>query len=165
MPGRCEELGCPPLALQVFANHSKYGVDLPDIEAARQLLHSLHIQHPIQDSITLSALLAVYRLPSISSDLVSCAMLTSACFKANTPESLIVADQLVLNLKELLDKSNPDDWRYPRRSVKRNQNKHLTWLTWTLLKVETALKKRAQPWEWLRVWRTQSGHVKWELSS
>lgn len=156
---RCEELHCPTLALQVFADHTKYGVDLPNQSAARQLLHSLHSEHPLQQSITLSALLAVYKLPSISDDLVSCAMLTSACFKANTPQSITVAKALVPSLQDLLAKNKPKKWRYPAEPSVRNESKHLAWLVWTLAKVEKALTKQNQPYDWLRKWREQSGHT------
>lgn len=157
--GRCEELHCPTVALQVFANHSKYGVDLPSEQAARQLLHSLHNEQPLQESITLSALLAVYKLPPVSDDLVSCAMLTSACFKANTPQSITVAKALVPSLQGLLANANPAEWKYPTDPHARNQNKHLTWLTWTLTKIEKALSKQKQPSDWLRKWREESGHA------
>ena len=157
--GRCEELHCPTLALQVFADHSKYGIDLPHAQAARQLLHSLHNEQPLQESITLSALLAAYKLPPVSEDLVSCAMLTSACFKASTPESLAVANALVPALQGLLAKADPASWTYPTDPAVRNTSKHLTWLTWTLTKIEKALAKQNQPVDWLRTWREQSGHA------
>lgn len=87
-------------------------------------------------------------------------MLTSACLKAKTPASLTVGNALVESLKELLKKSKPQEWRYPKDSKYRNQNKHLAWLTWTLNKVEIALRKQKQEYGWLREWREQSGHVK-----
>lgn len=159
MTGRCEELRCPNLALKVFSDHPKYGVDLTDKKVARQLLHSLHVEHPLQESITLSALHGVYKLPAISQDLVSCAMLTSACFKAGTPESLTVANALVPALQELLQKTKPEVWAYPTDPSARNQRKDKAWLTWTLTKIEKALSKQNQPFDWLKQWREQSGHV------
>ncbi|KAI0684566.1 hypothetical protein BC835DRAFT_1389278, partial [Cytidiella melzeri] len=106
--GRCEELRCPTLALKVFSDHSKYGFDLNHLPAARHLLHSLHVEHPLEKSIVLSALYGVYKLPAISSDLVSCAMVTAACFKAKTEESLVIAQALVPELKDLLEKTRPE---------------------------------------------------------
>lgn len=156
---RCEELHCPDLALKVFSDHPKYGVDLVDPKAARQLLHSLHVEHPLEKSITLSALYGIYKLPAISNDLVACAMLTSACFKAATPESLTVANALVPVLQDLLSKTKPEAWVYPTDPLQRNQRKDKAWLTWTLNKIEKALNKQNQPFDWLRQWREQSGHV------
>jgi hypothetical protein len=78
---RCEELTCPRLALQVFGDHSKYALPL-SLPAARHLLHSLHSKHPVQYTIAASALYRVYNLPPVSTDLVSCSLLASACLKA-----------------------------------------------------------------------------------
>jgi hypothetical protein len=78
---RCEELACPRLALQVFGDHSKYALPL-SLPAARHLLHSLHSKHPVQCAIAASALYRLYDLPPVSTDLVSCSLLTSACLKA-----------------------------------------------------------------------------------
>lgn len=156
---RCQELGCPTLALKVFADHPKYGFDLTSPQAARSLLHALHTKHPLEDTITLSALYGAYKLPAISSDLVSCAMLTSACFKANTPESLTVADALVPSLQKMLAKTNPKKMEYPTDPAKRVQLKERAWLTWTLTKIEKALSKQDKPMDWLRKWREASGHA------
>jgi hypothetical protein len=79
--GRCEELTCPRLALQVFGDHSKYVLSL-SLPAARHLLHSLHSDHPVQYTIAASALYKVYGLRPVSTDLISCALLASACLKA-----------------------------------------------------------------------------------
>ncbi|KAI0088765.1 hypothetical protein BDY19DRAFT_993604 [Irpex rosettiformis] len=155
---RCEELRCPTLALKVFSDHSKYGFNLNHLPAARHLLHSLHVEHPLEDSVTLSALYGVYKLPAISSDLISCAMLTSALFKAKTEESLIVANALVPELKLLLKKTHPAKMAYPTDPVIRNQknNKEKAWLKWTLLKIEKALEAQKQPVDWLKTWREAS---------
>ncbi|GJE86726.1 hypothetical protein PsYK624_028070 [Phanerochaete sordida] len=156
---RCEELRCPQLALKVFTDHPKYGVDLTDALAARQLLHALHVEHPLQDAITLSALHAVYKLPAVAQDFVACAMLTSACFKAATPEALTVANALVPALQELAAKDSPAAWAYPTDPQARNQRKDKAWLTWTLTKIEKALTKQSQPVDWLKQWREQAGHA------
>ncbi|THG94750.1 hypothetical protein EW026_g6775 [Hermanssonia centrifuga] len=155
---RCRELRCTLLALQVFSDHPKYGMDL-NPAAGRQLLHDLHVEHPLSESITLSALYSIYALPSISGDLISCALLTSACYKTATKESLVVARALTQSLQALLDKEDPKAYAYPVNHYERSQNKEKAWLTWTLTKIEKALEKHKQPYDWLRQWRERSGHV------
>ncbi|THH31419.1 hypothetical protein EUX98_g2758 [Antrodiella citrinella] len=154
---RCEELGSPQLALQVFTDHPKYGLDLATLPAARRLLHSLHVEHPLADSITVSALYKIYNLPPISSDLVSCAMLASACFKHNTPESVAVANELVPSLRALLERTPPQGMTLPVKEDKaaraRTEAKEKAWLAWTLGKIEKALAKQGEDFAWLRQWR------------
>ncbi|KAI0927540.1 hypothetical protein AcV5_008052 [Taiwanofungus camphoratus] len=158
---RCEELHCPTLALKVFSDHPKYGFDLCSQTAARRLLHSLHVEHPLQDSITLAALFRIYNLPPISSDLVSCAMLTSACFKHGTRQSLAIAHEMVPHLKGLLEKVEPQTMQLSRESMERAKNteKEKTWLAWTLTKIEKALQKEGSDCSWLSQWRKDSGHA------
>ena len=138
-------------------------MDLATLPAARRLLHSLHVQHPLSDSITLSALYKVYNLPALSSDLVSCAMLTSACFKNNSPEAVTVAKGLVPNLRKLLESTPPEQMALPAMENKalraRTEEKEKAWLAWTLAKIEKALQKQGEEFSWLREWRTASGHV------
>lgn len=157
IPGRCEELHCSDLALQVFSNHSKYGLPLNSISAARQLMHSLHVEHPLSSSMTLVALYKIYNLPPVSTDLVSAAMLTSACFKANSKQSNIVANALVPSLKNMILESPPIP--LPPKGAERAQNKETAWLARTLFKIEKALEKQNVDYQWLRDWRTQSGHL------
>jgi len=159
---RCEELKCPTLALKVFSNHTKYGFDLSSIQAGRHLLHSLHVEHPIQETITLAALYKVYNLPAISSDLISCAMLTSACFKEGSEQSLVVAKAMVPSLREMLEKTDAKEWALvekgqPERA--RLEVKEKAWLAWTLAKIEKALSKQGEEFEWLRRWRESVGHT------
>ena len=156
--GRCEELGCPQLALKVFGDHSKYGFDLSE-KAARQLLHSLHLEHPLSDTMTLVALYQVYKLPPISNDVVASSMVASACFKAGTPESLTVAKALLPALEKRLKKTDPKSMEYPKDWKERLQAKEKTWLTWSLKNIQTAMKKQEIPSEWLKEWREASGHT------
>lgn len=157
--GRCEELHCPTLALSVYADHPKYGVDLTE-QGARRLLHSLHVEHPLNDSVLLMALRNVYNLPPISNDLVSCAMFVSACFKAGTPESLVIARALIPPLQTLLKKVSPRSLKYPPRGQRTQAaDREKVWLTWTLTKIEKALKTQGEEWKWLRQWRQRSEHV------
>jgi hypothetical protein len=121
----------------------------------------LHVEQPLENSIVLSALYGVYKLPAISSDLVSCAMLASACFKAKSEESLVIANALVAELKGLLEKTPPETMAYPEdhrtRSLEGNREK--AWLRWTLLKIEKSLEAQQEPVSWLRSWREASGAV------
>ena len=144
--------------MKVFSDHSKYGFNLDYLPAARQLLHSLHVERPLEDSVTLSALYGVYKLPAISSDLVSCALFTSALFKAKTEESLVVASALVPELKILLDRTAPEKMAYPVDKFTRSRqgSKEKIWLRWTLLKIEKALEAQKQPVDWLKTWRHAS---------
>lgn len=144
----------------MFGDHTKYGLDLPHIGAARQLLHALHVEHPLSDSVTLSALHGLYGLPAVAEDLVSCAMLTSACFKANTTASRTLAHALVPALRGLLAHAQPAHWKYPTKPYPRNKRKDRVWLTWTLTKIEKALKAQKAPHEWLSEWREKTGHAK-----
>jgi len=154
---RCEELHCSDLALQVFSNHSKYGFPLNSISAARQLMHSLHVEHPLSASMTLVALYKIYNLPPVSTDLVSTAMLASACFKTNSKQSNIVANALVPSLRNMIVESPPIP--LPPKGSERAMKKETAWLARTLFKVEKALEKQNAEYQWLRDWRIQSGHL------
>ena len=86
--GRCEQLNCSLLALHVFSNHPKYAFPLASNQAALQLLHSLHLRHPLQETIIACALFKVNNLTPITSSLPGCAMLVSACLlhRRRSPE-------------------------------------------------------------------------------
>ncbi|KAG5652696.1 hypothetical protein H0H81_004081 [Sphagnurus paluster] len=157
-PGRCEELSCPLLALKVYGAYAKYNVPL-SLPGARQLLHSVHVKHPIESVMTAAALYDVYDLPAVSDDLISCAMLMSACFKHNSKDSLVVANALVPHLQELLTATEPAkaETEGPVRSPQEKQN---AWVKWALKKVDKALfVQNGQRVDWLSVWREKSGHI------
>ncbi|KAF8233095.1 hypothetical protein L208DRAFT_908450 [Tricholoma matsutake] len=144
---RCEELSCPLLALKVFGNFSKYNLNLT-LSGARQLIHSLHVEHPIDTLITASVLYPVYGLKPIAQDLVSCSMLVSACFKHNSTDSLKVAKELLPHLEAMLKGMKP---------LKVSQDPAVKW---ALKKVDKALYvKNGERVDWLSVWRTKSGHI------
>jgi hypothetical protein len=154
--GRCEELSCPLLALKIFGNFSKYNLRL-SLPAARQLLHSLHIEHPIDKTITAAALYRVYDLPPIAQDLVSCSMLVSACFKDNTKDSISVANALMPHLQTLLQRTQP--MKVSENSTERALDKPRLWVKWSLKKIDKALLAQNEQTDWLRIWRSRSGHV------
>ncbi|KAI0795646.1 hypothetical protein C8Q75DRAFT_888841 [Abortiporus biennis] len=151
---RCVQLGCPDLALKVFGDHSKYGFDLNSLKAARHLLHAL-LETPIQDSVTLSALWNIYKLPPISEDLVSCSMLAYVCFKHGSKQSLTVANALVPSLQTLLEKNKPEEWRLGKGHKERAQDifKQRDWVALTLSTVEENLKAQGVEVDWLSKWR------------
>ena len=158
--GRCQELHCPELALKVFSDRPKYGLDLSSPAAARLLLHSLHLERPLTDSITLAALYPSYRLPPLASDPVACAMLTIACLRDGSHSARQVGDALLPALKDTLTRVQP--WTEPQD--KRKQSKERTWLQWALVKIERVLEKSGKEISWSRDWRTKSGLVPQETS-
>ncbi|TFK23007.1 hypothetical protein FA15DRAFT_493176 [Coprinopsis marcescibilis] len=97
---RCQELDASQLALTVFGNYSKYNVSLT-LPAARRLLHSLHSKHSIQDLMTASALYAIYDLPPVNQDFVSCAIIVAACLRKNTAHSNVIAEALIPSLRQM----------------------------------------------------------------
>jgi hypothetical protein len=155
--GRCEELHCADLALNVFGNHPKYGFPITSLPVARHLMHSLHVEHPLSSTITLVALYRVYNLPSVSTDLVSASMLASACFKNNTSQSNTVARALVPSLQNIIKETSPIP--LPPKGAERAKEKEKAWLARTLAKIEKALVKQSLDYRWLRDWRERSGHL------
>ncbi|KAF8635774.1 hypothetical protein AX17_003861 [Amanita inopinata Kibby_2008] len=154
---RCQELSCPLLALDVFGDYAKYSLKLT-LPGARQLLHSLHVDHPIDKVIAASALYSVYSLTPIAQDLVSCSMLVSACFKHNSKDSLKVANALVPHLRRMVQQTGPVSVGAP--TEKKATEKSQAWLQWTLRKVDKALfAQNDTRAEWLRDWRTRNGHI------
>jgi hypothetical protein len=156
-PDRCEQLSCPLLALDVFGDYAKYNLKLT-LPGARQLLHSLHVEHPLDRVIAASALYSVYSLTPISRDLISCSMLVSACFKHNSDDSLIVAKSLLPHLHSMLNRTKPppENSAPPKKSVDKTD----AWLQWTLKKIDKALSiQNNSRAEWLRDWRLRNGHI------
>ncbi|KAF8327994.1 hypothetical protein F5887DRAFT_1009452 [Amanita rubescens] len=131
---RCEQLSCPLLALDVFGNYAKYNLKLT-LPGARQLLHSLHVEHSIDKVIAASAL-----------------------YSHNSKDSLQVARALVPHLERMMGETKPssENSTPPAKNVDRPQ----AWLQWTLKRIDKALavenKSRA---EWLRDWRLRNGHI------
>ncbi|RDB17449.1 hypothetical protein Hypma_001597 [Hypsizygus marmoreus] len=154
---RCEEISCPLLALKVYGDFAKYNLALT-LPGARQLLHSLHVEHPIETVMTASALYDVYGLPPIAKDLVSCSMLMSACYKHNSKDSLKVANALVPHLEKLLKHTKPIEVsKGPTVNV---LQKPVVWMKWALKKVDKALfATTGQRADWLSAWRAKSGHI------
>ncbi|KAG0694789.1 hypothetical protein DFH29DRAFT_859325, partial [Suillus ampliporus] len=151
---RCEELKCPTLALKVFGDHSKYGLGLGSLFAARHMLHSVYAKYPLSDSMTVAALFGVYKLPPVSSDLAACSMLYSACLKDNSANARVVGKALYEELKKHQDKPPV---RAPQESVMRARyaEKPNIWLLDAFKTIEKVHKKTGKEWRWLRYWTTE----------
>lgn len=152
LAGRCEELNCAGLALQVFGNHPKYGFNLSSYTGALQLLHSLHIAHPLEDTITASALFKVYNHPPISSSLPACAMLVYACLKHRTDDrAKAVADALLPALRRLCSDTPPGEAREPAGPLMRARfdQKPKIWMRGALKRIERILKKEGKGYRWV----------------
>jgi len=148
---RCQELKCAELALRVFGNHPKYGFDLSSYIGALQLLHSLHIAHPLEDTITASALFKVYKHPPITSSLPACAMLVSACLQHRTDDrATAVVDALLPALRKLCSNTPPWEAREPAHSRMRArfEEKPKIWMRESLKMIETVLKKERKGYRW-----------------
>ncbi|KAG1808921.1 uncharacterized protein BJ212DRAFT_1381456 [Suillus subaureus] len=140
---RCEELKCPTLALKVFGDHSKYGLGLSSLFAARHMLHSVYDKRPLSDSMTVAALFGVYKLPPVSSDLAACSMLYVACLKDNSANARAVEDKPPV--------------RAPQESAMRARyaEKPNIWLLDALKTIEKVHKKTGKEWRWIRYWTTE----------
>jgi len=119
-------------------------------------MHSLHLKHPLASSVTLMALYPAYNLPAISTDLVSSAMLVTACLSQESKQSRILADALLPSVKDLLKKTPPVP---PSKPIRYGEDREPFWLAGTLAKVEEALQKQGRDYKWLHEWRERSGHL------
>lgn len=139
--GRCEQLGCQPLALEVFGNYAKYNVALTP-NAGRWLIHSIHVLYPLKDLLIAASLFSIYNI-LLTEDLVSASMFAAACFKHDTPQSRAVANLLLPEIKRMVEEkekkltltmpvSGGDDVERKRQ---------LKWVDWSLMKINKFVKK------------------------
>ncbi|KZT28668.1 hypothetical protein NEOLEDRAFT_1239224 [Neolentinus lepideus HHB14362 ss-1] len=183
---RCEELHCPLIALDVFSDFQKHSMPLPSSPSSKpaihQFLHSLQQEHPVSKVVQAAALFGPYKLPPATSDLVSCAMLTSACLRdarklqlqlekgekdTKAPPSLVVALNLMPALQRLVKATEP--LPIPTGGMEKERAKERIWLKWALARIEHYLPRLTkeksfqgvQPVavDWLTEWRQKSGHV------
>ncbi|KAG2127118.1 hypothetical protein DEU56DRAFT_533279 [Suillus clintonianus] len=152
---RCEELKCPALALKVFGDHSKYGLGLSSLFAARHMLHSVYAQSPLSDSMTVAALFGVYKLPPVSSDLAACSMLYSACLKDKSANARVVGKALYEELKKQVQDNAPV--KAPQESAIRARyaEKPNIWFLDALKTIEKVHKKTGREWKWIRYWTAE----------
>ncbi|KAI0770539.1 hypothetical protein C8Q74DRAFT_909981 [Fomes fomentarius] len=142
---RCSALRCSDLALKVFSDRPKYGLDLSK-DAAIITLHDLQASHPIQDCLTFTSLYSIYRLPPVTSNATSTALLLSALFKDGSEESLTLARSMVPSLQTLLANTDPKVTDRPLRPFVIKKRK---WLAWTLVNLSGCFKKHGIEHEWL----------------
>ncbi|TFK71592.1 hypothetical protein BDN72DRAFT_837489 [Pluteus cervinus] len=158
---RCEQVQYPDLALKVFGDYAKYQVKL-SLPAARNLLHSVHLIHPMDKVMTASALYGVYGLTPVAQDLVSCSMMIVACWKANTKESNEVARALVPSLKSLLEAPEQSSTSSATSTLPSLWvPAHAAWMKWTLKKVDKVLsiQNNGKREAWLVDWRVRNRHL------
>ncbi|EJF61040.1 hypothetical protein DICSQDRAFT_161775 [Dichomitus squalens LYAD-421 SS1] len=153
---RCHALRCPGLALKVFGNHPKYGVDL-NLDAAQLVLHSMHRWRRHQDIITFATLFSIYGLPPVSSDLLSNALLLKALLGKPTDESTAVANAMVPSLQRLLEKTDPQTMIVEPRD-RRLSNSKKTWLAFALKRIENVLQSQGIEHGWLARWMDVTGY-------
>ena len=97
---RCNQLKCPALAVDVFSNRPYYRFDLKSVEAARELLQSVHKDDLFRESVLVSTLYTLYNLPPLTKDVVSCSMLLSQCLRVDTPAARVIAGALLPAFKQ-----------------------------------------------------------------
>jgi hypothetical protein len=75
------------------------------LPTARRLLYALHEERKLSDAITLAALFPLYNLPPLSSDIISFALLLSACLReaqvSGSEHAWTVAATLLSPFKQL----------------------------------------------------------------
>ncbi|RPD56201.1 hypothetical protein L226DRAFT_571833 [Lentinus tigrinus ALCF2SS1-7] len=153
---RVQKLRCPLLALKVFGDRPKYGLDL-SLPAAHIILHSLLFTAQPQDVLTFSSLFSVYGLPPVSSDLLSTAFLMRACFKHASDESLTVARSLVPSLQTLL--ADPASMSFNTSRNRWDSKRERVWLAYTLGNIQRDLETHGIEHAWLDEWMTASGNA------
>ena len=132
--GRCEQLGCQALALEVFGNYAKYNISLTP-NAGRWLIHSVHVVHPLKDLLIAASLFPVYNI-SLAEDLVSVSMFTAACFKHDTPQSKALAYFLLPKIKTMVEEK-----KLTTRVSDVEMNRQLKWVDWSLRKINKFVRK------------------------
>jgi len=153
---RCVELRCPELALTVFNNRPVYRMDLT-LPAARQLLYSLHERQQLSDVVLLAALFPLYNLPAVSSDPVSCALLTSVCLRevniSGSEPAQVIAATLLPPFKQLLSQTPPMPV-----SVGGNRFLESRWMKDAMLSILDSLAIQGHEGSWVREWCHRSGY-------
>ena len=154
--GRCVELRCPELALTVFSNRPAYRMDLT-LPAARQLLYTLHEGRQVSDVVHLAALFPLYNLPALSSDPISCALLTSACLRevniSGSEPAQVIAATLLSPFKQLLSQTPPMSL-----SVVGNRFLESRWMKDAMLSILDSLVVQGHEAGWVRDWCRRSGY-------
>lgn len=142
--GRCEQLDCPQLALTVFGDYAKYNMPLT-LTGANQLLHSLHLNHPIETLVTAAALYPVYGLPPAGTVLTSASLLAAAYVRVHEQKDAARKEQpegrnTLLELRTGLDALIGKHGSLKKiRKRMDSRNRESVWTRWSLDKVDKAL--------------------------
>jgi len=127
------------------------------LPAAHQLLYALHEGRLLSDVVLLAALFPLYNLPALSSDPISCALLTSACLReANTSGSepaQEIATTLLSPFKQLLSQTPPMPV-----SVGGNRFLESRWMKDAMLSILDSLAIQGHEVGWVRDWCRRSGY-------
>ena len=102
------------------------------------------------------ALYPAHNLPPISTDLVSSAMLATACLSQESKQSKALIDVLIPSIRRLLKTTPPTPLSKP---IRHSEDREQFWLARTLTKIEEALQKQGRDHQWLHEWRERSGHL------
>lgn len=116
------------------------------------------MRHALSDSITLASLYGVYRLRGLSTDPVACSMLAAACFREAQKDAnkeirdnaRLVAKALLPSLQQSLAKLQTVEVM----KAKKMTDREISWLRWTMKKIEIAVVKSGWNSSWLREFRT-----------
>ncbi len=153
--GRCIELRSPDLALTVFNDRPAYRMDLT-LPAARQLLYTLHEKRQLSDVVLLAALFPKYNIPALTSDPVSCALLTSACLRevniSGSEPARVIATTLLSPFEHLLSRTPPMPI-----SVGGNRFLESLWMKDAMLSILASLIVQGHEASWARDWCRRSG--------
>ncbi|KAJ6541973.1 hypothetical protein DFH09DRAFT_1041350 [Mycena vulgaris] len=160
---RCEELGIPEHALEVYGAFATYALPLT-LPAARRLLHSLvAAERPLADVLTAAALYTPHGLPPAHDDLPSCALLLAACLRhlktvgaegKEHADATAAVDELLAALRARLASAEP----MPNSRDIRDKTVRL-WLKGVMLDVNEFLRGREQPRDWLEAWMARSRFI------
>lgn len=127
------------------------------LPAARQLLYALHEGRQLSDVVHLAALFPRYNLPSVSSDPINCAILTSACLRevniSGSEPAQVIAATLLSPFKQLLSQTPPMPV-----SVAGNRFLESRWMKDAMLSILDSLVVGGLEASWVRDWCRRSGY-------
>lgn len=150
--GRCEELDCPLLALKVFGDHPKYGLALSSFSAARNLLHSLYQEYPLENVIAAVSLFGINNLSPVTSDAASCAMLYAACLRSKNKHASLLRRDIRIALQKLLRETTP--FSEPKEKILRARHsvKPDLWLLEALRDIKETKRNQGRGSWWITEW-------------
>jgi hypothetical protein len=127
------------------------------LPAARQLLYTLHEGRQLSDAVLLAALFPLYNLPALSSDPISCALLTSASLRevniSGSEPAQVIAATLLSALKQLLSQTPPMPV-----SVGGNRFLESRWMKDAMSSIFDSLVAQGHEASWVSDWCRRSGY-------